>query len=365
PGSLIPELTDHWRITMSQFLIPRPAPPEACAAYARRLREAFSTGPVLVPYETWSREIDQLCTERGITLARPSDFTPERLRRILPAEGQRIPVELLLAYQEIFYAKAYKDPAFTIDRSRLSLPRDRLDDIKAAIERGEANYPLVSCLPRTLTENEEKQTIHRVLMDRLIRAKDIRVWQRSDPNVDTFLEQIRDLTLADLTRTNLTDGDGNPVAFTTEGWLPYLQTLYQTLLRPAATPGYTDLSFVAWERDPPANRDIPGLTDADLAGLNISEAHSRTIQGKSQITAVRLKYPLITPSRHLAFFVQYHTATGEHLDTSTWSWTFGMVDPAGASGEPSLCVYWSAGALNLDRDPPGDVNSGGRLRFSR
>ncbi|MDP3771666.1 MAG: hypothetical protein Q8R16_05170, partial [bacterium] len=188
----------------------------------------------------------------------------------------------------------------------------------------------------------------------------VRLWERTDPDLDTFLEQLRDLTITDLTRTDLvaSSSDGaRALAFDKHTWLPYLQALYPTLPKPTATPGYTDLSFVKWEQDPPATRIIP-------------EAHGPrggqvTIQEKSQLDAVSFRYPLITPSRHLALFSQYHAATGQHLDTNTWSWTLGIVDPVHASDGPSVSASWISGGLHLYRDHPGDVTADSRLRSSR
>ncbi|MDO8622182.1 MAG: hypothetical protein Q7R80_03035, partial [bacterium] len=200
-------------------------------------------------------------------------------------------------------------------------------------------------------------TLHRVLLDRLIRQRNIAVWQRTDPIVDDFLEQVRDLTTTDLTRSDLTDTDGNPVAFNETTWLPYLQALYPTLPRPTATPRYLDLSFVKWEQDPPATRIIHGVHGPRGGQV--------TIQEKSQLDAVSFRYPLITPSRHLALFSQYHAATGQCLDTSTWSWTFGMIDPQRFPDRPSVNLDWHSDELNLYLNVPGYANVDGRLRAVR
>ncbi|MBI4450326.1 hypothetical protein HY634_04660 [Candidatus Uhrbacteria bacterium] len=368
----------------------RPSTPEELAEDSRRIRAAFDPKPLLVPYEVWSEELDALCRERRIPLAHPRDlsiiFSP------FHREGERereepMSIFRLLYYQEAFYRSVYTDPQFTIDRAKLGLPRERLDDIKAALLRGEVDYPLVTCLPRTLSEEELgfspssrggatrpdrsvgrggggapvaaaiPRTLHRVLFDRLIRGMWIKVWERTDPDLNTFLEQVRDLSLADLTRTDLTDADGKPLSFTGETWLPYLHALYPQLPRPAATPGYTDLSFVKWERDPPADRVIEGARGPNGEPV--------TIQAKSQLDAVSLRYPLITPSHHLTLFSQYCSATGEHLDTDSWSWTFGIVDPVAFFGWPSVYADWTADGLILDRYRPGYANSSSRLRSSR
>lgn len=125
----------------------------------------------------------------------------------------------LLEHQKFFYREAYADPTFTIDHTKLGLPRERLDAWKDALARGEADYPLVVAPPQNLT-NEERglspssaHTLHRVLFDRLIRAKGITVWERTDPDLNTFLDQVRDLTLEDLTRTDLLGPDGKPLRF--------------------------------------------------------------------------------------------------------------------------------------------------------
>ena len=340
----------------------RPAPPEMLAAYERRIRAAFSSGPILVPYEVWSMEVDAHCREHRITLACPANI---QARLWIPT-GEMVTVSHLLQYQELSYRRWYEDPQFTIDPARLSLPRDRLDDILTAIARKEVDYPLVTCLPRTLTKAEGKHTLHRVLMDRLIRGQRIAVYPRSDPDVDTLLEQVRDLTLADLTigpegwKARGNSGiapDGQQLAFDQDHWLPYLRALYPTLPRPAAIGGYTDLSFVAWERDPPASRVIPNATGPHGGAV--------TIQGKPQLDAVRHRYPLITPSRHLALFSQHHAATGEYLDTNTWSWTFGIVDPQRFPGEPSVRVDWGTDGLDFFRRDPRHANADGRLRGAR
>ncbi|MBI4449772.1 hypothetical protein HY634_01825 [Candidatus Uhrbacteria bacterium] len=347
----------------------RPATPEEAAARYDLVRRTFSSGPILVPYEVWSRAVDETCRTSGKPLARPTNFSHSR------REGERegeVTVAGLLQYQESFYRDRY--PQFTVERSRIGLPRDRFDDILAAITRGEVNYPLVTALPRTLTERERSQTLHRVLMDRLIRARNIRVWQRTNPDMDTFLDHVRDLTLGDLTlgpegwRAKGLEGlgpDGQPLTFTNvpnlrseeQPWCRYLQALYPTLPRPTATPGHLDLSFVAWERDLPASRIIPGAQGP--------RGEQVTIQSRSQLDAVAFRYPLITPSRYLAFFAQYHAATGEYLDTNTWSWMFGIVDPVRFPDPPSVGANWYAGGLYLCRDSPGDARAVGRLRVSR
>ncbi|MBI4449763.1 hypothetical protein HY634_01775 [Candidatus Uhrbacteria bacterium] len=363
----------------------RPSTPEELVEGSRRIRAAFERKPILVPYEVWKPEIDALCRDRVDTLANPVNLTPH---------SSAATIERLILYQEAFYRAAYADTRFTIDRAKLGLPRERLEDIKAALVHGEVNYPLVTCLPRSLsleetglrrrrhptaripqvrtsvaapltmrTDDDEQLedpagshahhaeihspfTLHRVLFDRLIRQRNITVGERSGPATDEFLEQVRDVTLADLARTDMLSPDGKPIAFNAEHWHLYLRALYRTLPRPVAQAGYMDLSFVRWEQNPPVQR-------------------MRTIQEIPKLDAVKLGYPLITSSRYLALFGQYHAATGELLDTYTWSWMFGIVDPDRSPDGPSVSMNGHTKALRLHCGCPEHALSNSRLRFSR
>ncbi|MDO8463314.1 MAG: hypothetical protein Q7S96_03530, partial [bacterium] len=280
-----------------------------------------------------------------------------------------------------FFQRQYNDPSFTIDRNTLHLSRERIADITASIERGETDFPTVVAPPRreNLTPEEISdsdlspssrggaggggipRTLPRVLFDRLIRNQNIKIFPCTNPTPDEFLDQIRDLTLQDLTRTDLTDADGNPVAFDKGHWLAYLTALYPKLPRQGIitedtheTPPPT-LHFMKWEKNPPADRIIPNTTE--------------TIANKSQIDAVTHRYPLAPLSAYLTLFAQHHEKTGEPLDDwikpgGTWSWLFGVIDPSTASGRPCVYANWIADGLNLDRYRPGNATETSRLRFA-
>ena len=57
------------------------------------------------------------------------------------------------------------------------------------------------------------RTLSRVLFDRLIRDQKIKFLDRTDPTLDEYLNQYRDLSLSDLTRTDLRDLSGTPLTF--------------------------------------------------------------------------------------------------------------------------------------------------------
>ncbi|MDP3771599.1 MAG: hypothetical protein Q8R16_04830 [bacterium] len=375
----------------------RPSSPEELAADSRHIRAAFEPKPILVPYEVWKAEIDALCIARIVTLATPANITPR-----ISVET----VEHLIRYQEAFYRAAYADLHFTIDRTKLGLTRERLEEIKAALARGEVNYPLVTCLPRSLSLDETglrrrrrptaritqspalakppllnipmhmppapaavtrddhraevhpPLTLHRVLFDRLIRQRNIAVGERNSPTVDEFLEQVRDVTLADLARTDVLSQDGKPIAFNAEHWHLYLRALYRTLPRPVAQAGYTDLSFVAWSQDLPVDRVVASGTD---------DPSTRTIQGKSLLDAVAFRYPLISPSRYLALFGQYHAATGQFLDTNTMSRMLGIIAPPrpGIDNWTAVSMSGIANRLGLYVRDPLLAQPQDRLRCAR
>ncbi|MDP3771316.1 MAG: AAA family ATPase [bacterium] len=309
-------------------------------------------------YEQWAPEVNRFLKE-SIRSGKSSEF-----KTAFPGieAGPGGPVEFLIQHQQNFYRVQYGDPTFTIDRATLSLPPERLAEIKAAIDRGEVDYPLVVVSPRTLTREEQSdpalgnqpRTLHRVLFDRLIREKGIKIFDRTDPTVDVFLDQIRDLTLADLTRIDLKDTDGSPILFDKDHWLTYLHALYPTLPRQTPPSSPASIGFVKWEQRPPTYRTIAGTTEQ--------------IGNKSQLDAVRLRYPLMPLSQYLTLFAQYreHMGGGGHeLDQSTWSWLFGIIDPTIASAGPSVFASWGSDGLDLYRDHPGGVGTGGRLRSSR
>lgn len=52
----------------------RPALSPAALAYEDLVRRTFSSGPILVPYEVWSREVDEVCRISGKPLAMPADW---------------------------------------------------------------------------------------------------------------------------------------------------------------------------------------------------------------------------------------------------------------------------------------------------
>jgi len=379
----------------------RPASPEMVAAFCRSILAPFEPKPVLVPYEEWSAEINELCQQRSIELATPANILLTVTQ--LPSQPPKVTVGHLVQHQESFYRAAYADVQFAIDRTKLGLTRRRVEDIKAALLRGEVDYPLVVCLPRSLSleerglikrrhptarlprprpsrtlseaapnifvedtsdvaepsvavpaEARSAQTLHRVLFERLIRQRRIACSVRTNPTLDEFLDQIRDVTLADLTRTDLLDSDGRLIPFDARSWSPYLQTLYRTLPRPVAQAGYTDIAFVAWEQDPPARR---------IVGPNI--VPNTTIQGKSHLDAVTLDYPIITPSQYLALFSQYHGATRLHLDVNTRSQMFGIIDPVRSQDHSAVSVGWGNNALGLYGHDPAHAQPHDYLRCAR
>ena len=342
------------------------------------------------PYEVWKQELDPLLTqhlqsEAGKHLRESWDLTDQEI--------SSSPIEALIQKQESWYQEQYEDPEFRIDRHHpcFSFSPERVQDIRSAIERGEVNFPLLTALPRTLTPEElsdpslphpetglpQPQTLHRVLMNWLIRGNEISIWERTDPSLNEFLEQARDLTPEDFTRADLQDPktgkplldtEGDPIAFDKNHWLPYLQALYRAIPRPDATSGYLSLSFVAWEQDPPGDRNIPTVESFSSEGAPVPRrpgGGGETISNKSQLDAVRLQYPLLTPSQYLSLFAQYHARTGQPLDDTTWSWLFGIIDPEKFPDHPSVIADWSSGGLSLRRDGPGSGYSGGRLRVGR
>jgi|GEM_PF-3407150 len=309
-----------------------------------------------IPYERWKITLTPLLLESL------RSGKSEELKSAFPGiESSPDPIEFLIASQETFYRTSYNDPSFSIDRSLLTLTPERLEDIQSAIERGEVDFPLITATPKALTAEEQSRTLHRVLFDRLIWLKGIMEWGRTDPDVNTFLEQVRDLTLQDLTRTDLLGTDGKPLTFThnpalpdndpNQPWLLYLQALYPTLPRPSPQ-NHLDLSFEKWEGDPPTDRTIPSSTE--------------TIGNKSQLDAVRLRYPLPTLSRYLALFSMYHERTRKPLDKTTRSWLLAILDPQRFPDRPAVDAYWNAtGGLYLSRIAPGFADSFSRLRSSR
>ncbi|MDO8462930.1 MAG: hypothetical protein Q7S96_01475 [bacterium] len=340
------------------------------------LSEAYRTGTIPegtytipeghLPYESWKNTLnpflhDSLTTNKS-----------EELKASFPGiETSPDPLEFLIQYQEEFFQTQYNDPSFTIDRNTLHLSRERIADITASIERGETDFPTVVAPPRreNLTEDEisdptlgdRPRTLTRVLFDRLIREKNIKVWDRQNPTPDDFLDQLRNLTLQDLTRTDLNDTDGNPITFEKDHAIAYLTALYPTLPRPAIIDQETHetpppaLHFMKWEKNPPDNKIIPNTGE--------------TIANKSQIDAVIHRYPLAPLSAYLVLFAQHYEKTGEPLDDwmkpgGTWSWLFGVIDPSIASDRLCVNARWDADGLSLFRDHPGNAPEGSRLRFA-
>jgi len=333
-----------------------------------------------IPYERWKITLNPLLLE-----SLHSGKSHELQAAFPGIESSPDPIESLIAHQETFYRTSYNDPSFTIDRSLLTLTTERLEDIQSALERGEIDFPLITATPRNLTPEEQPHTLHRVLFDRLIRQKRIKEWARTDPDVNTFLDQVRDLTLADLTpldsslhshptgraRTDLLGPDGKPLTFDKDHWLAYLQALYPTLPKPSPQ-DHLDLSFEKWEQDPPSDRTIPILRTPRSAGQANSTdpsfgalAQEETIGNQSQLDAVRLRYPLPTLSRYLALFSMYHERTRKSLDTTTWSWLLSIIDTTAFPVEPSVIAGWLADELALYRNRPGPATSRSRLRSSR
>lgn len=373
----------------------RPASLEDRIATSLRIKAMFAPAPVLVPYEEWSEEIDAFCNDQGLFLAGPVDVSRvvspngfggrvEGSLSLMPLRGEyHTPlrsVSFIIASQESFYRDRYQDPAFTIDRTKLTLTRERLEAWKDALARGEADYPLVVVPPRNLKPEEKRdpalggkpRTLHRVLYDRLIREKGIKVSERTDPDLNTFLDQVRDLTLEDLTRTDLLGPDGKPLRFErnqelmdrdpSQPWLPYLQALYPTLPRPSVTTAIPTIGFVKWEGDPPTDRKIPN-TGTVSPGFTSIVTGEETIGHKSQIDAVRLRYPLATLPQYLALFAQYRAKTGTSLDKCTWSWLFGLIDPTRFPDEPSVGAHLFLNEqLVLNRNHPANT---GAVRSSR
>ncbi|MDO8463365.1 MAG: hypothetical protein Q7S96_03805, partial [bacterium] len=333
-----------------------------------------------LPYESWKDTLNPLLHESLI------QNKSEELKSAFPGiETSPDPIEFLIQYQEAFFQQQYNDPAFTIDRNTLHLSEDRIADIAASLERGDVDFPVIVAPPRreTLTPEEISdsdlspssrgrsygggipRTLTRVLLDRLIREKNIKFWDRQNvpPTLDTLLNQLRDLTLQDLTRNELPSTDTNyiPVPFDTDNWLQYLTSLYPTLPRPAIITGETNetppptLHVMKWEKNPPHSRIIPNTTE--------------TIAKKSQIDAVTHRYPLPPLSAYLTLFAQHHEKTGEPLDYltqsgGTRSWLFGVIDPSTASGLPCVSASGHSAELSLDLHRPRNADGTSRLRFA-
>ena len=81
-----------------------------------------------IPLERWAPQLNATLNEQL------QSGKSAELKAAFPGiEFDPDPVEFLIQYQEDFYRTAYHDPAFTIDRSRLTLTPERLADITAAM----------------------------------------------------------------------------------------------------------------------------------------------------------------------------------------------------------------------------------------
>jgi len=347
----------------------------------RIVQETFC---VSVPYEQWKSRVNLSLIACFVS---SDEGTALRATPLLPVGERRDPVGALIARQEEWYRRQYDDPAFTIDRTALRLSASRVEDICDAIARGENHFPLVVAPPRleTLTPEERSdpaldgapRTLNRVLLDRLILAHGGRFRQETHPDARIFMDMVRDLTLEEFSYKNLSSvggvpffGRGTPSRFERDDTLVlgdprqpfsrYLNAIYATGPRPAVTEAKPTIHFVTWAQDP-EERSIPGDSNRD--------GSLTTTRDKSQLDAVRLRYPLITPTQYLVLSAMYRAwmgGAGHELDRSTVSCTFGIVSNLEQT-EQSIGVHWDADlqAMVWRLYDPWGVSLRMRLRSSR
>ena len=249
--------------------------------------------------------------------------------------------EALIDSQEQFYQKSY-GADFKIDRSKIRLEKSRMKRIKAGLENGAVNFPLITVIPENLSEEEKEMTeaefAYYKLMEPL-KSEGLTIWEETGST-----ERWTNLSLAEVLKgyipVEIADFD-----------IQNLETNWQTeivriidqkksaskIQAGKITLTFTDNSQNILEDQKPINQD----------GQEVANTYSF-------VEMIKNKVNILTPEQWIALASQLYVKDKVYLSISTYDWmmavlknNMGSNEPASAanahSGTDDVCInsFWA------------------------
>jgi len=276
----------------------------------------------------------------------------DRIRRWLQAEavvidGKKVSLEsrleggsfeALISRQEKFYQSKY-GPDFKIDRSKIKIEKSRLQRIKAGLENGSVNFPLITVIPDKLTEDEKAMTEAEFAFRKLLaplKDKALKIW------AETGTDRWSKLELAELLKryipVTVDDFDAKKLA---ENWQEEIARIIDVKKSaPKIQAGKVTCVFIDSCQDIPKEQK-----PINQDGLEVENKLSFVEMIKSKVNAV-------TPEQWITLAAQLYAKDKTYLSKNTWNWMMAVLKNGSGSSEPVSAAGANSGSsgVNLSSD---------------
>jgi hypothetical protein len=221
-------------------------------------------------------------------------------------------LEKLMQSQEKYYQKMY-GPDFKIDYSKINIEKDRLPNIKKALESGCANYPLLIATPEKLTAEEKEMTEAELAYVKLIEPleKDgLKIWDKEGKYRWAKLsikECLKGYIPVKVTDFNVKDLEAD--------WTKEFQRII-ALKKSAPKAKESQIQLIFTDN----RQDIP----KEQKTINTKGA---LVENKySFIEIIKAEVEVLTPQQWLILTSQTYTKDKTYLSRNAWDWIMAILD---------------------------------------
>jgi hypothetical protein len=231
-------------------------------------------------------------------------------------------LEKLMQSQEKYYQKMY-GPDFKINYSEIKIEKDRLPNIKKALESGCANYPLLIAAPEKLTNEEKDMTEAELAYAKLIEPleKDgVKIWDKEGKDRWTKLSITE--CLKGYIPVKVIDFNAKELESDWEKEIQRVITLKKSA--PKAKENQIQLIFTDNRQDIPKEQKT----------LN---AKGELVENKYSFTEmIKAEVEVLTPQQWLTLASQSYAKDETYLSLNTYNWMMAVLDHKGKKTDPPV-----------------------------
>jgi hypothetical protein len=246
-------------------------------------------------------------------------------------------LEKLMQSQEKYYQKMY-GADFKIDYSKIKIERDRLPNIKKALEAGCANYPQLIATPEKLTNEEKEMTEAEFNYTRgikMLEKEGLKIWDKEGNNRWTnlsIMECLKGYIPVKVSDFNTKDLEAD--------WIKEIQRVIALKKSaPKVKEGQIELSFIDNRQDIPQKQKI-----INTKGELVENKYSFIEMVKSEVEVV-------SPNKWLTQAFQNYLKDKIYLSLNTWDWMMAVLDHKGKKTDPPVSAaiaFSDSSGVNLD-----------------
>lgn len=260
--------------------------------------------------------------------------TPEGKTVSLESRLEGGSFEALINEQEKFYQKMYGDPNFKIDRKEIKIEKTRLKRIKAGLENGSANYPLLTAIPENLSADEKQMTEAEFAFHKLLeplKAEGLEIWKETGDtrwSKLTLIEVLKNYIPVEIEDFDIVKLEAN--------WQAEIKrVINKKKTAPKVHPGKLTLTFTDNRQDIPREQKT------------INQEGKETENKKTFIGMIKSKVNSLTPDQWISLAAISYAKDKTYLSKNILNWMMAVLKNNPRSSEPVSAAGANSGSVGV------------------